>query len=151
MKKLLCFALTLFAVFSFTQTAEAKIPFFYSTGAATQEIHKFEEPIDLDGDKAECIGIVFDQFSIFTVPIWNYGEQVYALYTESGNTINYYELTPEDVEAFSAEFGIELDPNNPTLSFWNRIGGKLVLLLVFVALVGYYMIKGDDDDEEAAA
>lgn len=92
-------------------------------------------------------GLTFEQFSLFYVPIWNYGEVEYALYDDANQTI--YSLEEEDVAFLKDEYGWELD-ENPSLSLWNRFGGKLILLVVILLVVVGWIWKNKENKGETA-
>ncbi len=154
MKKFLTLSalLTIFMLFQ-SQTVHARRgAIVYSTGPTTQSLHKFAEPVEVEGDSQTYtdFGIVFEQFSILGVPIWNYGQEpTYALYSETSTTITSLEFTPDELAYMVEEFDIPGEFSaEPSLSFWNKIGGKLVVLAVFGALVAFYALRGGNDDEE---
>ncbi len=153
MKKFLTLSalLTIFMLFQ-SQTVHARRgAIVYGTGPTTQSLYKFAEPVEVEGDSQTYtdFGIVFEQFSILGVPIWNYGETTYALYSESATTIDYAEITNEDLKEVLVDFEIPGEFSaEPSLSFWNKIGGKLVVLAVFGALVAFYALRGGKDEDE---
>lgn len=124
----------------------------YGNGPEFQKMYDLPDSVTLDNGHTLQFGIAFEQFSLFYVPIWNYGTTEYAVYDAADRTI--YTLDAEDIADFQAEYGWEL-PKTPKLSFWNRIGGKLVALLVIGALVCFGLWKQQqteaaDADGEAA-
>ncbi len=153
MKKILLFAVALTALLSVgTQKAQAAgIPILYSTGPATQSLHTFETPIEIDGDTYTDFGIVFEQFSIFSVPLWNYGlTPAYAFYSVQGRTINYVEVTKESYEIARSAYSLEFE-DEVSLSFWNTIGGKLVAAAAIILVVVFFAMRGSKDEKEEAA
>ncbi len=145
MKKFLVLSL-LVMMFASVQSASARGFYFYSTGAAAQSIITLDEPIEGYTD----FGIVFDQFGILGIPLWNYGsEPIYAVYSDDGRVIRSAQLSSEEAIEFAAENGIEIDAE-PTLSFWNRIGGKLILIPVILAAL-WVSLRGKGDEEESKA
>ncbi len=138
---------TLFSMFQ-PQEAQARIKIGYSTGPTTESIHKFEEPIVVDYKNYGDLGVIFEQFSIMGIPIWNYGvDPTYVLYNEYNLSISYLELSTEDIHELCEVYDIEVD-SEPSLSFWNKFGGKLIILLIIIAVVAYYALKSDDDDDK---
>lgn len=86
------------------------------------------------------LGVMYDEFSLFWVPIWNYGDKKYVLFTDTkvGEYDNtYVDLTSEDVAYLQSQFGGI--PTEPELPFWNAFGGKLILLLLLV--IGIFFNK----------
>lgn len=84
------------------------------------------------------LGVMYDEFSLFWIPIWNYGEKKYVLFTDTKvgeYDYTYADLSAEDVAYLQSQFGGI--PTEPELPFWNAIGGKLILLLV-ILLIGFF-------------
>lgn len=87
------------------------------------------------------LGVMYDEFSLFWVPIWNYGEMKYVLFTDTKigeYDYTYVDLSAEDVAFLQSQFGGI--PTEPELPFWNAIGGKLVLLLL-ILVIGVFFNK----------
>lgn len=135
MKSLLC------AILVFSSIKIYAFGVFYTTG---QDIVKVVDLPDNDGFKFEVtpgkfqyfdLGILHEQFSIFGIPIWNYGEKSYVLYKDD----IYYELDEDWLDAFREE-NVNI-PMKPKLPFWDVYGGKLLVFLFLLAWVGYMIIK----------
>jgi hypothetical protein len=80
------------------------------------------------------VGILHKQFSVFWIPLINYGDEKYVLYIDHNvgdYDYAYYELPKEDIEYLHEEFGIPLQPKLP---FWDAWGGKLIFLTLFVLI-----------------
>jgi len=131
MKKSLL-ALTLFGAMLFTtKTAfAADIPIIYSSGQKIEMVSKLSEEAILN-DEHVNLAVMYDQFAIFWIPVWNYGEVKYVLVNDKKDT--YYDLEDLeiDIEMLKEEFDLNV-PNTPSISFWNKIGGKIV----WAALIG---------------
>lgn len=135
-------------------SANAKGILFYSTGDHVVKVldlpkdNELFEIEDEDGTSTHVdLGILHSQFSIFWIPVLNYGEEKYVLYNESGRTINYVDLDEDSLKILHALYDF---PEEPTLSFWHTIGGKLVWLLIIGAII-FIKARGKDDEEEVAA
>ena len=136
---------TAICMVSSISTAQAGIPIFYSTGANYEEQVQLPDSITSDAGNKMSFGVTFDQFSIFYVPIWNSGEIQYALIEDAADT--YYILTSEEAQSFAEEFGFTID-DEPSLSLWNRFGGKVIILLLIAAgLYSKFFMKSDDEEE----
>lgn len=125
--------------------AEARMTILYGNGPEFERMYDLPDSLVSEEGNPLEFGVTFDQFSLFYVPIWNYGQTEYAVYDSKAKTI--YELDEEDVAAFKEKYGWEL-PEKPGLSFWNRIGGKLVLLAVAAALLGIWMWKRRSEETQ---
>lgn len=82
------------------------------------------------------LGVSYNQFSLFYIPIWNYGDYKYVLYTKTKvgeYDYTYADLSKDDIAYLQSKFsGI---PNEPSLPFWDAYGGKLlVVALVFILI-----------------
>ncbi len=88
------------------------------------------------------VGYRHKQISILWVPIWNY-EGEYCLTNKARDT--YYDILPEEKKFLAAKHDIDFDAN--PLSFWDKIGGKLVLgLLILLALYGTFGRSKDEPE-----
>ena len=136
MKKIyfiLC-ALFLMGAASLGQASAKGITILYGNGPEFQKVYNLPDSVTSpDGNTLE-FGIEFEQFSLFYVPIWNYGEKEWAVFDKKANTI--YSLDEETIAEFQEEYGWDLS-KMPALSFWNAIGGKLILLVVLCG-IGYF-------------
>ena len=141
MKKILTLALFASFIFCFANKAEAKgIPIPVSFGGekfnTIMDLPNTEEFTDDKGNYVN-IGVLYKQLSLVWVPMWNWEVQ-YCLTIEGKDDECYY-ATKEEVEEFAGEYftanNIELPDASP--SFWNRIGGKIVWLLV----IGFFIFR----------
>lgn len=93
-------------------------------------------------------GYVYKQVSIFFVPVWNYDGK-WAGYVGSDEL--YLPLTKAELDAIVAEANVTL-PDTPPLSFWETVGGKLVVGLIFLVIFAWKILvkrietQGEDDD-----
>ncbi|MCL2247037.1 MAG: hypothetical protein FWC10_08010 [Lentimicrobiaceae bacterium] len=144
MKKVIL-TLTLFVVLCFTaNNASAKGIIFYSNGEKAEIATKLPDHAIIN-DEHVNIGVMYKQFSIFWVPIWNYGETKHVLINDKKDT--YYDLDDETIEILKEDFNVEL-PQKASIGFWNKIGGKLIWCLVIaVAIAGYWITRKDDTQE----
>lgn len=156
MKKVLFLLCAAFAVMAFSaERAEAaRMTILYGNGPEFQKMYNLPDSVsnrlaeEYEGLQVQEFGISFEQFSLFYVPIWNYGEREYALYDKDSKTI--YPFTAEEteeLEQLAKELGYELPNEVPGLSFWNRIGGKLVLLVVLAGIGGFLLWKKRQAEE----
>ena len=86
-------------------------------------------------------GMRYKQVSILFIPLWNYDKKWCGYLTDE----MYLDLNKNDLDELASIAGITL-PDDFELSFWEKIGGKLVLVL----LLGLYiMYVSNSSDEEA--
>jgi len=107
-----------------------------------------EEVKDLPNDEALLeagsylnLGYLYNEYGAVFVPAWNTTGR-YVLINEAKTL--YYDLTDEQIAEFAEAYEIDITGN--PLSFWKKIGGKIIfLILIGFVLLGYL---GKDSDEE---
>ena len=150
MKKTICFLL-FFAFFaSISNTVSAKgVPIIYSDGPKLTITEALPEDIVSEDGMHLNLGVMFSQFSIFWVPMFNYGTTQYVLVSDDKET--YWELDDEDLMMIKAEFGINTE-KKPNIPFWDKIGGKIIWgTLLALIIWGFIPSKKADDEEEDIA
>ena len=143
-KVILTFAL--FGVlFFYGNNASAKGVIIYSNGEKIEVAKKLPKDVIINNEHVN-LGVMYEQFAIFWIPMWNYGEVKHVLINDKENT--YYDLDEEGVKALKDEFNVEV-PKKASIGFWNKIGGKIVWLIIIIAAgAGYLMTRKDKDDED---
>ena len=124
--------LVLFVMLLSTNKVKAGgIPILYSNGTEVEKVKElpYRSEFTLNGYHAD-LGIMHEQFSIFWIPLWNYGTEKYVLYYKSGDTYNYSDLSSSDIRYLQSEFGGI--STNPELPFWDVWGGKLLAVVIRV-------------------
>lgn len=149
MKKILLAVLITAGAMCAAQSASARGVIIYSTGEKLDVVQKFpQEVVDNDGEHFN-LGVYFNQFSIFWVPMWNYGESKFVFVNDAGDA--YFDVDESDFKWLKEEHGIDV-PAKPVPGFWNRIGGKIIWIAVIAfALWGWWTTRKDDDDEVPSA
>jgi len=140
MKKLIL--LTIFSLFLSTYSfARGRIP-------VCMPCEKLEEVKNLPDDESLLesgeylnLGYLYDEYGAVFVPAWNTKGR-YVLINEA-KTI-YYDLTDEQLANYAKTYDVDTSGN--PLSFWKKIGGKLIYLV----LIGFAILSklGKDPDEE---
>lgn len=132
----------LMALFLCAITIEARGAIVYSAGEEIEEVmdlpHTNEFMIQAsDGNLYYSkVGIMHKQFSLFWIPLINYGEEKYVLYVDQKigkYDYTYSELSDEDIMFLHDRFGLS---EIPSLSFWDAWGGKLLFLVIIFLLGG---------------
>jgi hypothetical protein len=137
--------LGLFISFVFcATTVSAKGVIIYSTGPHFETVQELPADETVEG-KHVNFGIAYDQFSIFWIPIWNYGTTEYVLVCDDGDSA--YSLSEENLEYISEKYGIDTK-SAPSISFWNRIGGKLIWIAVILFIIWGLVGKKKKEPEE---
>jgi hypothetical protein len=147
MKKFVTILLFATAFCFVSNSVSAKGVIIYSNGEKIEVAQTLPDSITIDEQHIN-LGVMYEQFSIFWIPMWNYGETKYVFINEKKDT--YYDLQEEDLEYLRSEYGVKI-PETPSICFWNKIGGKLIWLAVIAACIyGYFLTRKDDKDEDAA-
>jgi len=118
-----------------TEKAQA----FFSWGGDTiEKIADFPdtEQFKLNDDFIDA-GIRYKEVVILFVPIhqYDFGWVGYI----SADSYSYYDLSRDDLLIFANAAQVQL-PEKIRLSFWKAWGGKLVLVLILVIIIGYYKL-----------
>lgn len=126
--------------------AKAGIPIIYSNGEEIEKVLELPQKDEFEIQASNGnwyhadVGILHKQFSVFWIPLINYGEEKYVLYsnTKVGEyDFTYAELDQDEIEYLQKEFsGL---PSTPELPFWDAWGGKLLLLLL--VLIVFWIIR----------
>lgn len=147
LKTLSLVALTLAGLLN--SLGKARIPIPYGE---KQKIVKVADLPDTEDFQLED-GTYFDIGKMYTIShiVWLPYSNTEAILTGYVDDETYVELTPEQVKEIAAHAKVKI-PEEVTASFFDRIGGKIVLgLLAAVILYGVYSNyfgKKDDDEEE---
>jgi len=144
MKKVIL-TLTLVFIALFFTANNAKGVIFYSNGETIDVVKELPADAIINGSDHVNLGVMYKQFSIFWIPVWNYGEARHVLINDKKDT--YYELEDEDVEYLKTNFDVDV-PEKASINFWNKIGGKLIWAVVLVIVIFGWRSKNKDDDEE---
>ncbi|NDW08912.1 hypothetical protein [Dysgonomonas sp. 520] len=128
MKKLIIF-LSLILFVSISQKADAQV--VYHNGPAVSVLEKLPDSVKINGGQHVNFGISYEQFGLFWLPLWNYGEVKYALISDDENS--YWDLTEEDIELLKSEYNMDIK-DKPEIPFWTKVGLKpvIILLLLFI-------------------
>lgn len=136
------FIITLFLSIYAAQNVSAKGVIFYSTGDHIEVVKELPEDMKIGKDHVN-IGVAYEQFSIFWLPLWNSGEPQYVLVTDDEK--NYYSLDAEQAKGLIEEFDL---PQNPKPSFWNQVGLKPIAIFIILLIIWSYY---DDYKEKKRA
>ena len=127
--------LTLLVATSASASAKGGIPILYSDGEEIEKVKDLplrEEFMIIANDGRAYhadLGILHEQFSLFYIPLINYGTERYVLYTDQKigeYDQTYWELSREEIAYLQSEIGGI--PSTPQLPFWDKWGGKLLLI-----------------------
>ncbi|GHT33819.1 hypothetical protein FACS189434_08910 [Bacteroidia bacterium] len=146
MKKVI-FTLTLLGgLFFAASTVSARGVIIYGNGEKIEVTEKLPDSITID-DEHVNLGVIYEQFSIFWVPMWNYGETKYVFLNDKEDS--YMLADEEDLQYLRDELKINV-PEEPSIGFWNKIGGKLIWAVVLALIIyGLLPSRKKEDEEEA--
>ena len=130
------------SLFTFDASARGRLPFCSDCEyiAITHDLPESENYQTEDLEYLE-LGYFYKQFWMVWIPLWN-SDGEYCLTDAEGTTI--YEITPEELVEIAATENLTL-ADNP-IPFWDKIGGKLVVILV-LGLIIYGKFSGKDEEE----
>ena len=148
MKKTLTTLVVLTALLFTSQKIQAaSIPIFWSSGEVLSTVEKLPNEFVNDQNEHLNLAILHKRFSLFWIPIWNYGDFEYVLSTDDEKT--YYSVVDSDyIEYLEAEYDMKISAM-PSLSIWQKIGGKPLLALLIAFIIWSYIPKKKDDEEFA--
>lgn len=131
-------------------SVEAKKPGFISLGG--EVVSKVADFPDTESFQTEAgaymdPGCIYKQFSIMFIPLWNY-EISWCGYTGEENS--YVIIDKATLDELAKEAKVQL-PAEPSLPFWDSIGGKLLFVTLVGGFIAYSMFvknKGTDENTE---
>lgn len=127
MKRFILAMLILFSIGSL-QKIEAKGVIVYGLGETISKVQDLPEECTM-GDEHVNLGVMYEQFSLFWMPIWNYGDVQYVLFNDKEDT--YWDLDEEMIEILKSDFGAQMD-EEASVPFWTKIGGKPIIILLIL-------------------
>lgn len=147
MKRFLFFVfVAITALTCFPDKADAKGVIIYGNGPEFVKLHNLPDSITME-DQHVNFGVGFQEFDIFWLPLWTYGEVEYVVMNDAGDTA--WSLDEEDLGWISEEYGIDIS-KGPSVPFWHSIGGKLVALAIIAGLWFFSRSKKKKEGEEEA-
>ena len=142
--KQIAIAFALFCAILFTTNTASAGAVIYSTGEKIDVVMELPDSAIID-DQHVNLGVMYEQFSLFWIPLWNYGETRFVLINDKEDY--YYDLDAEDIQMIEDEFGVDI-PEKPKIGFWNKIGGKLVLIAIVVGIMLFRNRNSGDEEED---
>lgn len=123
------------------------IPIIYSNGEEVEKIKELpnSEEFSVQAGNGRWyhadLGVLHEQFSLFWIPLINYGTPKYVLYTDE--KIGDYDFTYADLSFSEVQYLKSLYSDislTPELPFWDAWGGKLLIILI---VIGLFYIKSN--------
>ena len=119
-----------------TNKAEAKIPILYSNGEEIEKVMTLPSEYTIQASDGQYyhadLGILHKQFSLFYIPLVNYGDETYVLYTDTkvgDYDETYVPISNSDIMQLQQSYPDI--PTTPELPFWDAWGGKLLVFILF--------------------
>lgn len=131
-KKVLLIVIIAFCTIT-TVSAKAKIPVCFPCEEIqlVQELPTDSEIQKLAGQKVN-LSYMNTEYGALGMSVWNTNGR-YVLSDISNNT--YLEINPQEAEILKEKHGFDVATAEHSLSFWKKIGGKLVFLLIIALLI----------------
>lgn len=87
------------------------------------------------------LGYMYKEYGILFIPAWN--EKGRYVLTNEDESV-YYDLKEEELNELAKKYNVELSSN--PLSFWKKIGGKIIYIIL-IALIVYGYFSKDEEEE----
>lgn len=113
------------------QTASAKGIFVYHAGPKASVINRLPTDAQIDGEHVN-LGVIYEQFGLFWLPVWNYGDTRYVLLSDDEET--YWDIDDETLQSVKTDYSLDI-PDAPEIPLWQKIGLKPVIILFLLFLV----------------
>lgn len=123
--------LLFFLLIGSAQTVSAKGLFVYHAGPKGSTIEQLPADAQVDGTHVN-LGVIYEQFGLFWLPVWNYGETRYVLLSDDEET--YWDMDDETLQSVKTDYSLDL-PDTPEIPLWQKIGLKPVIILFLIFLI----------------
>jgi hypothetical protein len=123
-------------------SAYAAKPIFFSFGGETiAKIADFPDTPEFQNQEGHYVdaGMRYKQISIFFIPVWNYDQEWCGYISDK----MYLDLSKEKLDELATAAHISL-PSEFQVSFWDKIGGKLLLGALLIAYFLYLKTQPKD-------
>lgn len=134
MKKII-FLFSLIISLLVIQDAKAKGVIVYHNGPMFKTAKQLPAASEIDG-KHVNLGIAYEQFGIFWLPLWNYGETRYVLVSDDEESA--WELDSQQLAGLKSEYSLDI-PENPSIPFWEKVGLKPVAIILLLVIIWSYL------------
>ncbi len=124
-----------------TQKAEAKGAVVYHNGPTISKVADLPEDANIDGTHVN-LAVMYEQFGLFWLPVWNYGDVVYVLINNAEDT--YWDVDAELLQSIKTEYNLNI-PDTPEIPFWTKVGLKPVLIILLIFMI-WSQIRSKKED-----
>jgi len=143
MKKVLMLVCVL-VFMGITQEVEAKGVIIYHNGPTISKVADLPTEATIENSHVN-LGVMYDQFGLFWLPVWNYGETRYVLVDDAENT--YWDLDEEELQSIKEEFSLDVS-NEPSVPLMSQVGLKPVIAILLGFIVWGQFGKKKEEKEE---
>jgi hypothetical protein len=143
MKNLIC----LVSLLGFLGCSSESFAYIYSAGGEKISIVEdlpYSEEWNYNGQQVDAC-VIYKQFWILWVPLWNWDARF--VLAEDGSE-EFYEIDDTDL---SNRLKNEYGEATSVIPFWDKIGGKLMVPLIFVVFYIIGILSPDESDESDEA
>jgi len=141
------FLLSLAIFILLLQTTTYAAPVFFSWGGETiTKVATFPNTTNfssVDGKHFDA-GFRYKQVDIFFIPVWNYDIKWCGYISDK----YYIDLTDRELAEYASMAGVQLPTDYP-LSFWEKIGGKLLFMGLLIGWIVYRVKKPSEEETPA--
>ena len=143
-KKILLIAIITFGTISIA-SAKARIPVCFPCEAMqqVQELPADSEIEQLAGEKVN-LSYINNEYGLLWLSFWNTDGR-YVLSDESNDS--YYEIDEQAAQLLKEKHDFDIATADNPLSFMKKIGGKLILAVILILVIGG-MLRGKKGDDE---
>ncbi len=145
MKKISVILATMLVAFVCSTQASARGVIVYHLGEDLKITQKLPAECIGEDNMHYNLGVHYESFGLFWMPVWNYGEYKYALINDKEDT--YIDLTLEEAKAFGKKYKFDV-PDQPQLPLLTQIGLKpIIVILIILAIIGLFKKKKKEEED----
>lgn len=134
-KRTLLFLLFIVTI-SISNKAEARGVVVYHNGPTYNIAEKLPSDCEIDGEHVN-LAVMYKQFGLFWLPVWNYGTPEYILLSDNEN--DYWNIDKETLDSIKTTYNLSIS-DEPSPSLWNKIGLKPVIIILVILIFGLCLV-----------
>lgn len=136
--------LFILGVAAITQEAEAKGVIVYHNGPTISKVADLPEDATID-DTHVNLAVMYDQFGLFWLPVWNYGDTKYVLVDDTENT--YWDVDEKLLETIKEDYSLDVAAT-PSIPFLSKVGLKPIIVLIALYFVWSALFSKKEEELE---